>query len=589
VAVVGAFAAEAWLTDWRAGVPLDDAFIHLRIADNLASGRGFGFNPGEPLPATTSPLWVLLLALPAVLGANLVAAAKVLSAISLLAVSVGTARLGWRLTRRNDVALLAGLGAVLSGRLVWAAASAMETLAFTAFALFALERAMAREEGASRRTDIGLGLLFGASALLRPEGFLLFALWLAWEALRLRPLRLRLPPPWVIASFATAAIPWLAFCLATTGSPFPTTFAAKRAFLEPDPAWLFLARHVVEVFEGSPLLCLGWPLGIALALRTFAGRGFGLALAWSLALPAAAAILLPVQYHHGRYLMPVLPVELVFGATGVAWVLERFPRMEARKPLFRIAIVLLVAGGGYGAFRFALALGANVAEVNQLHVRMGLWVRQAVPENDLVAACDIGAVGYLGNRRVLDLAGIATPEVAPLLRGRRLGGGQDEALFPIVARERPSLLIVYPDWYPHLTARPDLFEPAALVKSETQTIAGGRLLVAYRARWDRFTPAPPMSLSDAAAEIDLARARLREGRGDAAWGRLVEIEARGPLDRGWRRRFYVLRAEVALARGDCNAARQSLLRLDWLSPPPSFRRREGVDALEERARACRTP
>src|SRR5207244_5850187 len=103
----------------------------------------------------------------------------------------------------------------------------------------------------------------------------------------------------------------------------------------------------------------------------------------------------------------------------------------------------------------------------------------------------------------------------------------------ILARERPGFLVVSPDWYPHLTARPDLFEPVALAKSDTQTIAGGRLLVAYRAHWERYTPAPPLALTEARSRLDFARRAARDGRADEALSQSTELEARGPLARGW--------------------------------------------------------
>ena len=42
--------------------PLDDSWIHLHFARNLAEGRGFAYNPGVPVSGSTAPLWTLLLA-----------------------------------------------------------------------------------------------------------------------------------------------------------------------------------------------------------------------------------------------------------------------------------------------------------------------------------------------------------------------------------------------------------------------------------------------------------------------------------------------------------------------------------------------
>ena len=39
------------------GFPLDDSWIHLTFAHNLARGWGFAYNQGEPVAGSTAPLW----------------------------------------------------------------------------------------------------------------------------------------------------------------------------------------------------------------------------------------------------------------------------------------------------------------------------------------------------------------------------------------------------------------------------------------------------------------------------------------------------------------------------------------------------
>ena len=56
---------ERGITGGVIGAPLDDAWIHFQFARNLSQGHGFSYNPGQPTPGSTAPLWTLLLALPA--------------------------------------------------------------------------------------------------------------------------------------------------------------------------------------------------------------------------------------------------------------------------------------------------------------------------------------------------------------------------------------------------------------------------------------------------------------------------------------------------------------------------------------------
>src|SRR5512136_2961371 len=44
------------------GFPLDDSWIHLTFARNLARGWGFAYNQGQPVAGSTAPLWTLILA-----------------------------------------------------------------------------------------------------------------------------------------------------------------------------------------------------------------------------------------------------------------------------------------------------------------------------------------------------------------------------------------------------------------------------------------------------------------------------------------------------------------------------------------------
>src|ERR1051325_11139025 len=60
------------------GFPLDDSWIHLQFARNLAEGAGFSYNPGVPVAGSTAPLWTLLLAAGAVVAGPSMALAKTL-------------------------------------------------------------------------------------------------------------------------------------------------------------------------------------------------------------------------------------------------------------------------------------------------------------------------------------------------------------------------------------------------------------------------------------------------------------------------------------------------------------------------------
>jgi hypothetical protein len=60
------------------------------------------------------------------------------------------------------------------------------------------------------------------------------------------------------------------------------------------------------------------------------------------------------------------------------------------------------------------------------------WRRYPVRADARVAVTEVGCVGYFGERRILDLCGLVSPEIVPFLRERDLPGG---------------LFALRPEWY----------------------------------------------------------------------------------------------------------------------------------------------
>ena len=76
----------------ESGFPLDDSWIHLHFARNLAEGRGFAYNPGVPVAGSTAPLWTLLLGLAFRLAGPSVLLVKVLGVAATVLAALLTPR-----------------------------------------------------------------------------------------------------------------------------------------------------------------------------------------------------------------------------------------------------------------------------------------------------------------------------------------------------------------------------------------------------------------------------------------------------------------------------------------------------------------
>src|SRR3989449_11277409 len=101
------------------GLPLDDSWIHLHFARNLAEGAGFVYNPGVPVAGSTAPLWTLLLAAAFALFGPSIVIVKVIGVALTLAAGVVTrqAALAWGASA--PAALAAAFAVLWTGPLAW--------------------------------------------------------------------------------------------------------------------------------------------------------------------------------------------------------------------------------------------------------------------------------------------------------------------------------------------------------------------------------------------------------------------------------------------------------------------------------------
>src|SRR5438093_2333742 len=155
----------------RLGFPMDDPYIHFQFARNLAHGAGFSFNPGEPTPGATSPLWVLLLAGGNWLGIPLEPLAIVLGVVSAAFAACMTFEVGLAAGLPLALAFLAGLALGSAGRFTWASLSGMETCLAAGLSLVLMRLGLSPRRSVA--PWVAMGLVAGLCAEARPEMFLL--------------------------------------------------------------------------------------------------------------------------------------------------------------------------------------------------------------------------------------------------------------------------------------------------------------------------------------------------------------------------------------------------------------------------------
>jgi hypothetical protein len=119
--------------------------------------------------------------------------------------------------------------------------------------------------------------------------------------------------------------------------------------------------------------------------------------------------------------------------------------------------------------------------------RSAHWILENLPEDELLAVHDIGAVGYFSRRpRLLDLAGLINPEVVPILFDK-------EALYELMRERGARFLMAFPYQTPGEDTGDSRLCPLYSSGGRTSVSIGGDKMVIYRLAWDGVCPRRPNS------------------------------------------------------------------------------------------------
>lgn len=459
--------------------PLDDSYIFFQYASQLAQGEPMKYNTSDPSTlGVSSPLYMLLLSLPALFGITgdgMVLVGFVLG-LAFFALSVVLMyRLAFNVSGDVAAARLAALFFTLSGLVAWHYLSGMDTGMFaTCVLLFVLLVQREGEEKKRRggsKTRAYLAALIVVLPLARPEGVVVIAAYLTYLAVRKcwgRLARRALAAVLALALF-------LGFNLLVGGQLAPSSAAPKSAVfaagMGPFDLLYSASAYLGAVFKG--LLAgyfgaqeVGYMGGSAawnevtlylppfflllslLGLSALGGKGrngvsffYALALLYHLVF---LSVFLPLGWHHHRYIFPLLPPLLAFGAAGICSLRGVWGgRGRAFSNwLAAFCLVFFLAS----LLNFASLYGRNAHLYYKDHYRVSEYVRENLPVDVPICAADIGIIKYRTGNYVVDLKGIISPWLGEAARS-----GTDALLaglksLPLEKRPRYALLQRRPDF-----------------------------------------------------------------------------------------------------------------------------------------------
>ena len=425
------------------GFPLDDSWIHQTYARNLAQRGEWAFRPGVPSAGSTAPLWSALLALGFLFSLSPYIWTYLLGAFTLFALTVVCE---WAVRTLIDSYRphlpWVGIFFAFEWHFAWAAMSGMETLLHGLIVTTVLVLLMT-----NTRRYLTLGLLTGLSAWVRPDGLTLLGPVLIMVLIHEQDTRPRLIALLrCLIGFGSLFVPYLLFNLAIGGTPMPNTFYAKQAeYASWQTISIFsrLGQMFLQLLVGPSLVLIPGVMGWLVKSIKQKMWGSLAALVWCAGYFGLYISRLPV-YQHGRYIMPAMPIFFLFGLLAFAdfeksRLFERYHWIG--QTIWRASLVMLSV-----AFIFlgAQSYSQDVALIESEMVVTAKWVAANLPPDALIAAHDIGALGFFDTHALIDLAGLISPEVIPFIR-------DEPKLANYLNQQGADYLIAFPGFYPAMT------------------------------------------------------------------------------------------------------------------------------------------
>jgi hypothetical protein len=122
---------------------------------------------------------------------------------------------------------------------------------------------------------------------------------------------------------------------------------------------------------------------------------------------------------------------------------------------------------------------------------MALWLAPRLDPRAVLAVNDIGALKYLLPNRVVDLVGIASPELRREVgRATAAGVPWEAAMLAAIESRRPDYLVIFPTWFPAV-ARDPRFPPVHRLAVPNNITMGGDEIVVYATPWTRYPLVEP--------------------------------------------------------------------------------------------------
>lgn len=527
VVVAGFYLAQVWrFTNWQYAAALDDTYIYLQYARNLAQGNSFCYNgTDEPSIGATSLFYTFILSLFFKAGFS----AETMVYITYLLGLIFYASTGWLIFLLGErvggrpVGWLAAILTQLAGLWVWGALNGMDTALFTmALMWVAVELSRTEESWYSGTEESYHGdfhefknsrhynrLLFslGLLGLARPEGMVFALLILGYLSVRL--LWCKMLDKGLILKLALttiAAISQPLYILLITGQRQANGMLTKALWyrcpnldvLDRLTIWLHQIARLLPEFlmqnDGPGFFSMEnyfYPFCLLFAV---AGMAVSISAEWKkrytciiLSIIVVFGLILTSFILHSRfrYQIPFMPLILLFSVHGLKAVSGIFAKRgltSSSTTILKGFGVFWVGWSALACFMFSIVFAQNALYLLTFQKRVGEWLKVNTPPDSRVVVNDTGAIAYYSERFIYDSWGLTTHFVT---QASNHGQG---AVFEAFERQPVEAL---PDYFAIFPDSMDEFIDSGVAAEQLRTFEGltislcgsSRLMDVYKANW----------------------------------------------------------------------------------------------------------
>lgn len=439
------------------GFPLDDPWIHLTFARNLAKYFSFSYFKNEMVTAgSTSPVYTALLSIGFFISNNEFILSYILGILFLILSGMFIYKLSSHHFKKENVFAVFVTAVFIADKWMnFISVSGMET---TMYIFILLGCAYFYKKKSSVMFAVFAGLIIWT----RPDGVAFYAalivdyVWLMFASKSDNNLVTFSSKDYkkIAIIFSAFLLLYFIMNLMLSGSLLPNTYNAKLTYYSPEfkSRSEFLKYEVWDYFTTGAygVVMAGFLLSVLMMLKDVFSKKYNSTILYTgfiAALVFEYWYKLPYAHRFGRYMMPVIPFFVLASAIGYREAFYLIGRYMKSKQVY-LALSAIVFGVMVilSVINYKTASSTYSEEckyINDRQVTAALWLKDNTKPDDVIATHDVGAIGFYSERKIVDIAGLITPELITKINTKDYG----DYLVKFLKEKNVSYLAVLREWY----------------------------------------------------------------------------------------------------------------------------------------------